>query len=77
MAFDLTQIADALKTLCAIGGSTEIAVGKIENAKGLLQEAIHELNGVPVAGKGALDCLLGCILAVEQIIGEDEVVDNG
>ncbi len=77
MSFNLNQIRDALKTLCTIGGSTEIAVGKIDNAKLLLEEAIQELNGVPVAGKGALDCLLGCILALEVITGENEVVDNG
>ncbi len=76
MSFNLNQIKNALKTLCTIGGSTEIAVGKIDNAKLLLEEAIQELNGIPVAGKGALDCLLGCILAIEQITGDIEV-ENG
>lgn len=77
MSFNINQITDALKNLCTISGSTEIAVEKIDNAKLLLEEAIQELNGIPVAGKGALDCLLGCILALEAITGEDEVIDNG
>ena len=77
MSFNLNQIKNALNTLCTIGGSTDVAVGRIENAKLLLEEAIQELNGIPVAGKGALDCLLGCIMALEVIIGENEVVDNG
>lgn len=77
MSFNLDQIKNALNTLCTISGSTDVAVGKIENAKLLLEEAIQELNGIPVAGKGALDCLLGCIMALEVIIGENEVVDNG
>lgn len=77
MAFNLTQIAEALKTLCTISGTTDVAVGKIKNAKLILEEAIQELNGVPVAGKGALDCLLGCIMALEIITGDSEVNNSG
>lgn len=77
MSFTLNQIKDALKDLCTIGGSTEIAVEKIDNARELLKEAIEELNGVPVAGKGALDCLLGCIMGLEMITGESEVAADG
>ena len=76
MQYSLTQIAKTLEHLCTLG-STDVAVEKINSACAILKEAIQELNGVPVAGKGALDCLLGCILTLEFITGAEEVVDDG
>ena len=43
----------------------------LNGAKGKLLDAYNYLENVPVKGKDAMDVLLGCMLAIELIIGKE------
>ena len=49
-----------------------ISVEQIDKAIGYLKEALATLGTVTVKGRDAIDKVFGCILAIEQIIGEDK-----
>ena len=61
----LKQIIPALQTL---GVSTERIEAAMEELRGLLAE----LDEVEVKGRQSVDTLLGCMMAVDAIIGEKQ-----
>lgn len=62
----LKQIIPALQTL---GVSTE----HIEAAMAELRGLLAELDEVEVKGRTKVDTLLGCMMALDAIIGKEEV----
>ena len=62
----LKQIIPALQTL---GVSTERIEAAMEELRGLLAE----LDEVEVKGRTKVDTLLGCMMALDAIIGKEEV----
>ena len=61
----LKQLIPALQTL---GVSTEHIEAAIEELRGLLAE----LDEVEVKGRTKVDTLLGCMMALDAIIGKEE-----
>lgn len=61
----LNQIIPALQTL---GVSTE----HIEDAIAELRDLLAELDEVEVKGRTKVDTLLGCMMALDAIIGKEE-----
>ena len=61
----LKQIIPALQTL---GVSTERIEAAMEELRGLLAE----LDEVEVKGRQKVDTLLGCMMALDAIIGKEE-----
>lgn len=64
MNYSLVQIKNAL-TAFGVGGE------QIDNAIMHLCELLKELDDVEVKGRKNLDTLLGCMMAIEAIIGGD------
>lgn len=71
MGFTLKQIKDALSNLCVLNGQKEYALDEIDEAIDALNNVLQTLDGLTVCGRGTIDSLLGCMLAIEQIIGGD------
>lgn len=65
MNITLKQIIPAL---ISIGVSTEHIEAAMEELRGLLAE----LNEVEVKGRQSVDTLLGCMMAIDAIIGEKQ-----
>ena len=66
----LEQIIYTLKNLTVIEG--ELSTENIEAAIKALKSALEDLETIAVKGKDNLDKLLGVILAIDMIIGEEE-----
>lgn len=75
MNYSLKQICDALDNLCVLNGDKAPILMKLDEARQFIKNALSEMDGLSVQGRGALDTLLGCFLALEAIIGKEE--DNG
>ena len=71
MTFSLKQIYDALDSLCVIDGDKAPVLLKLDEAREMIKTALSELDGLTVQGRGALDTLLGCMMALDGIAGED------
>lgn len=65
---NLKQLTTALQTL---------GVGRkhIDNAIEELEELLIDLESVPVSGRKSVDTMLGCMMAIDMIIGEEK--ENG
>jgi len=67
MNVSLKKIQNALDKLDGAGDAIE----EINNAMAYLHHAIDLMDDISVKGKDNIDALLGCIIGVEMIIGED------
>ena len=67
MNVSLKKIHNALDKLDGAGDAIE----EINNAMAYLHHAIDLMDDISVKGKDNIDALLGCIIGVEMIIGED------
>lgn len=67
--YSLDQIISAIETLCVLGGDKDPVVEKLKQAKEMLEDALKDMNGLTVAGRNILDTLLGCMMAIETIVG--------
>ena len=67
---NLTKIKEALESIEPIDGdaSAEYIDAAIEN----LKTAVSAMNTIGVRGKDNLDKLLGCIMGIGILIGEDK-----
>lgn len=68
----LQNISATINSINIESGDRGLALAAIDRAKHELQEALVYLCDLTVKGKEPLDGLLGCILAIEQIIGDTE-----
>lgn len=66
--FSLIQIRAAVESLNA-------ETVHIDRATRALEEALDSLNQVAVKGRQDVDTMLGCMMALEQIIGKED--ENG
>lgn len=69
----LINIKDALECLPVIDGDK--GIGHIDNAILELHKALESLDGVSISGRVSVDALLGCMLAIDMIIGKED--DDG
>lgn len=63
----LREIEKTIQTINAEGEKPDLAP-----VRTALAEAYDALNRLAVTGRDNLDKLLGCMMAIEQIIGEEE-----
>ena len=70
MNISISQIIDALKTLCVLSGDKEPIIEKLAEAQSIINDALKDLDGLTVAGRNALDALLGCMMALERLAGK-------
>ena len=76
MQYSLKQIADALDDLCILSGDKSPVVLKLKEAREITKAALAEMDSLSVQGRGALDTLLGCMMALDAIIGKDGASDG-
>lgn len=70
MNITLKQLIQALISL-------GVEAGHVEKAMSELQKLVDELDEVEVKGRAKVDTLLGCMMAIEAIIGKDGGEVNG
>lgn len=74
--YSLEQIRAAVDALETVDGEKNLAVEKIDHAIVSLKMAQDELDGLAVKGRKTIDTLLGCMLAVDAVIGKEEKEEN-
>lgn len=77
MNYSLQQIIDALDNLCVLEGDKAPILLKLDEARQIIKTALQDMDSLSVQGRGALDALLGCMMAIEAIIGKDGGEVNG
>ena len=65
------------KNIIAALVSLNIPTESIDKSVSSLEEMLQELDEVSVKGRQNVDTLLGCMMAIEAIIGEDGGEVNG
>lgn len=73
--YSLKQIHNAVDNITAFDGNKEEVKEQLATAITALKDALCEMETLKVSGRFNVDTLLGCMMAVEQIIGEGE--NNG
>ena len=76
MNYSLKMIYDALDNLCVLEGDKAPVLLKLDEARQFIKTALSEMDNLSVQGRGALDTLLGCMMALEAIIGKDGESDS-
>ena len=66
----LRQIYSAIDKL-KCNGDKDAVLEQISCATDALEDALHSMDNLQVVGRESVDVLLGCMMAVEAIIGED------
>lgn len=66
----LRQIYSAIDSL-KCGGDKDASLEQLSSAIDALEDAVKSMDELTVKGRNSVDTLLGCMMAVEQIIGED------
>ena len=67
----LRKIYSALESLGILAGDKESALEQIASAIDALKEALISLDTLQVTTRANVDTLLGCMMAIDAIIGED------
>ena len=71
MENSIKNVEETIKGLSVVEGDTEEILKTLDEGKKKLLEAREQMEGITVKGRDPLDMLLGCILAIEMITGED------
>lgn len=71
MNYSIEQIYDALENLCVLEGDKAPILLALHEARQFIKTALSEMDNLSVQGRGALDTLLGCMMALESIVGKD------
>lgn len=66
-----------LKHIIAALVSLDIPTESVDRAVSALEQMLQELDEVSVKGRQKVDTLLGCMMAIEAIIGKDGGDENG
>lgn len=69
----MVTLKQLIPALISLGVSEE----KINEAIGALEQLLSQLDEVEVKGRQKVDTLLGCMMAIEAIIGKDGGEVNG
>ena len=72
MDFSLQQIYETLDSLGVVDGDKSPILLKVDEAIQFLKTALSEMDGLSVKGRAEVDALLGCMLAIESIIGRED-----
>lgn len=67
----LKQIIDAINSLDATGDKDSV-IECLTVASAALNDALKAMDGIGVQGRTAVDTLLGCMMALDMIIGKEE-----
>lgn len=73
--YSLKQIYNAVDNITALGGDKEEVSKSLEAAIDNLKTALNGMDRLQVCGRFHVDTLLGCMMGLDEIIGEDG--DNG
>ena len=65
----IVNIRNSIEKVEIADGDKESIINELSKAREHLDSAYSGINNLSVKGKEAMDVLLGCILAIEQIIG--------
>lgn len=66
----LRQIYSSIDSL-KCNGDKDAVLEQLSSAIDALEDAVKSMDELTVKGRNSVDTLLGCMMAVEQIIGED------
>ena len=69
---NICNIIATMGNIRPTSGDIVPVLDKMVEAREKLEEVLQDLDNLPVKGKEMLDMHLGCILAIEQIIGDTE-----
>lgn len=72
MGFSLRLIKETIEKFDASAENKEEAISTLELAIDAINRSLYALDGISVKGRQALDTLLGCMMALEAIIGEKQ-----
>lgn len=67
----LRQIESAINKL-KCNGDKDAVLERISCATDALEDALHSMDNLQVVGRESVDVLLGCMMATEQIIGDEK-----
>lgn len=67
----LRQIYSAIDTL-KCNGDKDAVLEQISCAIDALEDALKSMDDLQVSGRESVDVLLGCMMAIEQMIGESK-----
>ena len=73
----IKQIYNTIEPLCILDGEKDSVLSSLNDAEKSLQKALDGMNSFSVAGRGVRDHLLGCMMAIDAIIGKDGGEANG
>lgn len=66
----ISNIIFSLNKCPVVDGNIEEILKALYNAKGELSKALKSMDEITVKGKEPMNVLLGCIFAIEKIIGD-------
>lgn len=72
MKYSIRQICDALSKLCVVGGDMNQIIAKLISARETIKSALSDMDDISVQGRTTIDTFLGCIMALESLVGEDD-----
>ncbi len=64
----MVALKQIIPAIVSVGGNAD----KVERAIEYLSQCLAELDEIEVKGRDKVDTLLGCMMAIEAIIGEDK-----
>ena len=67
---NLKQLKFTLDSLGIESNNVDVAISALENLSGAL-------NDVPVKGREAVDQMLGCMMGIDEILGNNEQKNSG
>lgn len=73
MGFSLRLIKETIEKFDTSAENKEEAISTLELAIDAINRSLCALDEIPVKGRQALDTLLGCMMALDAIIGKEEV----
>lgn len=70
MGGHMVSLSEIKNALAGINGG--FCADKIDRAIAALKEALEEMDTIPVCGRHDVDALLGCMIGIDLIIGEEK-----
>lgn len=71
----IKQVRSAIENLIQYGGNKDAVLECLDCAIDAVKNALSGMDELTVKGRDNVDTLLGCMMAIEQIVGEDK--NNG
>ena len=71
MKFSIQLILNAIASLTIVDGDKDPILEQLSRAMDAASDALKSMDGLTVKGRDNVDTLLGCMMAIEAIIGEE------